>query len=247
MYKRYALSLRYDGTDYCGWQYQKNGISVQQVVIETLESIIGKTKDGVHGCSRTDSGVHAYNYVCHFDSETSVPTRNILLGLNSRFPEDIVATDCIEVDESFHARYSCKSKTYRYYIYASDYADPFCRNYEYLYKNNIDDELLNSCCKEFIGRHDFSAFCSTSCSIEDKIRNIYDCSFIKTSDKKYMFEVTGDGFLYNMVRIMVGTLLYINEGKLAKDDLLSLLSGGQRVMTGPTAPAKGLKLHNIKY
>ena len=247
MYTRYALTIRYDGTNYCGWQYQKNGITVQQVLIETLESIIGKLKDGIHGCSRTDSGVHADEYVCHFESETTVPCRNMVLGLNSRLPEDIVVLDCKEVDLEFHSRYDCKSKTYRYYIYPSQFLDPFKRNYEYLYKNKIDIPYLNECCKEYIGHHDFSAFCSVGATVDDKFRTIFDCKMFESDDGRAVFEVTGDGFLYNMVRIMVGTLIYINEGKISKDDLSKMLSGGSRELTGPTAAAHGLHLHKVNY
>lgn len=247
MSKRYAMTIRYDGSDYCGWQYQKNGITVQQVLIETLESIIGKTADGIHGCSRTDSGVHADEYVCHFDSDTTVACRNIVLGLNSRLPEDIVVLECKEVDGEFHSRYNCKSKTYRYYIYPSMFSDPFKRKYEYLYKNSINVEYLNECCKEYIGKHDFSAFCSSGTTVEDRFRTIFNCSVVQTDDGKVVFEVTGDGFLYNMVRIMVGTLIYINEGKLTKQDLIEMLKGGSREKTGPTAAALGLHLHKVNY
>ena len=247
MYKRYALTIRYDGTEYCGWQYQKNGITVQQVLIETLESIIGKLKDGIHGCSRTDSGVHALEYICHFDSETTVPCRNMILGLNSRLPEDIVVLDCKQVDNEFHSRYDCKSKTYRYYIYASQFSDPFKRKYEYLYKNSINIEYLNECCKEYIGKHDFSAFCSSGTTVEDRYRTIYDCSFFEDECGRAVFEVSGDGFLYNMVRIMVGTLIYINENKLTKNDLIEMLKGGSREGTGPTAAALGLHLYKVNY
>ena len=171
----------------------------------------------------------------------------MVLGLNSRLPEDIVVLNCKEVDSEFHSRYGCKSKTYRYYIYPSQFLDPFKRNYEYLYKNTINIDHLNECCKEFVGYHDFSAFCSVGTTVEDKFRTIYDCKMFESEDGRAVFEVTGDGFLYNMVRIMVGTLIYINEGKISKKDLCTMLNGGNRDLTGPTAAALGLHLHKVNY
>ncbi len=240
------LTVSFDGSNYCGWQIQNNALSVQRILIDTLESIIGKLYDGLHGCSRTDSGVHADKFVCHFDSETNVPTENIIKALNSRLPNDISAVDCVEVDNDFHARYGVKSKTYRYYINNSSIPNPFTNRYEYLYPYKMDIDLLNKCANEFVGFQDFSAFCSSGSTIEDKRRNIYSCNVFSESGR-IIIEISADGFLYNMVRIIVGTLLAVNEGKIGADSIGEIIESKDRKNAGYTAPAIGLHLYNVIY
>lgn len=243
---RFMLILSYVGTNYCGWQIQNNALSVQRVVIDTLESVVGKLYDGLHGCSRTDSGVHADCFVCHFDSETKIPPENIVKALNSRLPDDISCLDCKIANQDFHARYSVKSKTYRYVINNSHIPNPFTNRHELLYNRKINVDLLNSVAKEFIGYHDFSAFCASGSSIEDKRRNIYSCDvFIENG--RVVFEICGDGFLYNMVRIIVGTLLSVNEGEISPESIKDIINSKDRKNAGYTVSAIGLHLHNVNY
>lgn len=244
---RYRLTVAYDGTEYCGWQIQENAVSVQQVLIKTLESVIGPLSDGLHGCSRTDSGVHADEYVCHFDSDTAVPPDNIVLALNTRLPDSIAALSCQKTDPDFHARYSCIAKTYRYHIHLSHTPDPFRLRYEHRYPHPVDTELLNRAAQIFCGTHDFSAFCASGSSVEDRVRTIYSCTVTETEKDRLTVEITGNGFLYRMVRIIVGTLLAVNERRIAVDDLPKILDSGDRDQTGPTAPAHGLHLHRVYY
>ena len=240
------LELRFDGTSYCGWQIQNNGISVQKTVIDALESVIGKTADGLHGCSRTDAGVHAMRYFCHFDSDTSVQPERIVLAMNTRLPDNISAVSCKIVDSDFHARYSAKKKTYRYVINNSAVRDPFTGRYEYLYSRHLNEKIMNNAIKHFTGTHDFSAFCSSGCSVTDRTRTIYSAKVCRKNDK-LIIEISGDGFLYNMVRIIAGTLIYVDEGKIQSNDLPAIIMSGNRNLAGPTAPAHGLTLCDVSY
>lgn len=243
---RYVLTLQYDGTNYCGWQVQPNGIAVQQVVIDALESVIGKTADGVHGCSRTDSGVHADRFICHFDSDTAVPPQGIVLGTNTKLPPDIRILDCKIVDKDFHARYSCKGKTYEYRIRTHPIADAFSYLYEYQYSGNLDCDAMNEAAKYFIGKHDFSCFCSSGSAVQDKVRTVFRADVVKKGDQ-IVFSVTGDGFLYNMVRIMTGSLISVGEGKIKPKEIAGIIEQKDRSLAGATAPAYGLHLVDILY
>ncbi|MDO4743374.1 MAG: tRNA pseudouridine synthase A [bacterium] len=173
--RRILLTICYDGTRYCGWQVQKNGLSVQSVVQSCLESVVGQLPNGICGCSRTDSGVHANRYCLHFDIQNPIGCKNIVNALNSRLPLDISALDAFEVDADFHARYSCKSKTYIYKIYNSPTRNPFKENYCLRITNDIDIDLINKGCQAFVGTHDFKAFCSAHSAVKTTTRTIYQC------------------------------------------------------------------------
>ncbi len=246
MLKRYKLTVRFDGSELCGWQIQKNGLSVQQCLLEALHSVIGPTRDGIHGCSRTDAGVHADSFVCHFDSETAVPCANIVRALNTRLPSAVRAVDCRCVGNDFHARYSALSKTYRYIINESASADPFTYKYEYLYGRRLDLRAANAAAEAIVGTHDFSAFCSSGSSVIDRTRTVYECRFRRINGRAVL-EIRGNGFLYNMVRIIVGTLIAVSEGRLAPESMSGILAAGDRKNAGPTAPACGLHLYSVEY
>lgn len=244
--KNFLLTLMYDGTDYCGWQTQKNGATVQQTVTETLETVIGELPKGINGCSRTDSGVHANKYCCSFLSNTTVAPENIVKALNSRLPKDISAIDCVTVDLDFHARFSCTKKQYIYKFYVSNTRNPFLEGYSFRLLEHPDLKKLNEWCSEFVGIHDFSSFCSSGSSVTDNNREIYSCGVIKQGNE-YIFEITGNGFLYNMVRIIVGTLLDKLNGKLNERTVTEIIESKNREFAGKTAPPYALYLNDVFY
>lgn len=244
--RRILLTICYDGTNYCGWQVQKNGLSVQSVVQDCLETVVGRIEKGICGCSRTDSGVHANKYCLHFDIENPIRCESIVNALNSRLPHDISVIEAVEVPGDFHARYSCKSKTYIYKIYNSKTRNPFREKYSLRLAKDIDLELLNKGCEAFVGTHDFKAFCSAHSAVKSTTRTIYRCSAERVGND-ITITVKGDGFLYNMVRIIVGTLLYLNEGKITLQQLPEIIASGDRNSAGKTACAKGLFLDEIEY
>lgn len=238
--------LTYDGSAYHGWQMQENAISVQQRVCEAAEHIFNQ-KITVNGCSRTDSKVHA-NMFCsnfRFDGEKR-DEEKIVRGLNAILPEDIRALECEYVHEDFHARFDCKGKEYIYKIWNGKVGNPFLNNYALFYPYALDADLLNSQAKDFVGTHDFSAFCAAGSVVKDTVRTIYDCS-VEREGNLVIFRVKGDGFLYNMVRIMVGTLLYIGCGKIEKDTIPEIILSKDRIRAGITAEPQGLYLNKVFY
>ncbi len=200
----------------------------------------------VKGCSRTDSGVHAGEYCVSLDTDMNIEPENAVLALNTYLPEDIAVIGCKEVPTDFHPRYNCKSKRYTYKIYNGKIRNPFLRNYAYHYRWKIDEEYLNREAQAFLGTHDFSGFCSIKSDVEDTVRTINDVKVYREGDTVF-FEVEGDGFLYNMVRIMVGTLLFINEGKIKEGELASVIDSKDRKRAGKTAPPQGLYLSKVNY
>ncbi len=244
--KRFLLTLCFDGTAYHGWQVQPNGITVQQVLQETLYSITGPTTCNVTGCSRTDAGVHANMFCCHFDADTSILPHKLVDALNARLPKDIAATDCKEVAADFHARYAVWGKEYIYQIYNQPNRNPFYDKYALHIKQPIAIQKLQQACKAFIGTHDFIGFSSSGRTVTDTVRTVYDCG-IEPSGEVLRFHITADGFLYNMVRIIVGTLLCVHEGKILPEDLPAIIASKERTRAGATAPPHGLYLHKVMY
>lgn len=243
--KNYLLQLKYNGSSYHGWQVQDNAVTVQEKLQDAIEAVFGKRED-VKGCSRTDSGVHANAFFCNFKSEKSIPTEKIPSALNANLPLDIAVEKCVEVRDDFHARYDCKGKEYVYKIWNGRERNAFYNNLYYHYKYKIDEELLNEEAKAFIGKYDFSAFCAAGSSVEDKVREIYSFRVERCADEVF-FIVSGDGFLYNMVRIMVGTLLEIGSGKIEKGQILQIIEKKDRALAGFTAPPHGLYLNAVYY
>ncbi len=239
------LTLRYDGSDFHGWQMQENAITVQECLSKAIQRILGE-KVTIYGCSRTDSGVHANYYCCNFKTETEKPTEAIRKGIDAVLPSSIAVLECFDESEDFNSRFSCKGKEYIYKIWNSNVKNPFLTKYALHYPYYLDAEMLNEEVKAFIGTHDFSAFCAAGSSTENNVRTIYDCS-VKREGDLITFSVIGDGFLYNMVRIMVGTAIYIGRGKIEKGSITSIIDSKDRVKAGITAKPHGLYLNRVFY
>lgn len=243
--RRLLVTIRYDGSAYHGYQVQSNALTVQEVFQNAVQKVFGKRLD-VKGCSRTDSGVHANMYCISFDTDMNISNESVILALNTYLPEDVAAYDCKEVDMDFHPRYNCKSKEYIYKIYNGKYRNPFYAKYALWYRWNIDAEYLNNEAQAFVGKYDYSGFCSIKSDVEDTVREIYSCKVWREGDFVF-FKVCGDGFLYNMVRIMVGTLLFVSEGKIKSGELINIILSKDRKKAGKTAPPQGLYLNNVSY
>lgn len=241
----YMIKLRFDGTNYAGYQRQANANTVGEEVLKALTAFFGSV-EALSGCSRTDSGVHANCYCASFRAEKRAEPDRVVRGLNGLLPRDISVFDCCEVLPEFHARYSVKSKEYVYYILNSRIRDPFYEKYALLFPLPLDTEELNRECEAFVGTHDFSAFCAAGASVEDKRRTVESARFERQGDL-VSFRVRGDGFLYNMVRIMVGTCLDIAAGKIEKGKIKEIIDSGDRKNAGHTAPAHGLFLDSVIY
>lgn len=243
--RRLLITIKYDGTAYHGYQVQNNAVTVQQTFQDAVEKVFGERLD-VKGCSRTDSGVHANMYCLTLDTDMNIGCENVIMALNTFLPDDIAAIDCSEVSMDFHPRYDCKSKEYVYKLYNGHRPDPFVRNYAYNYRRSIDADYLNRQAQAFLGKHDFSGFCSIKSDVEDTVRNVKSFSVKRDGDMIY-FTVEADGFLYNMVRIMVGTLLFVSEGKIKENELADVIASCDRKRAGKTAPPQGLYLNRVKY
>ena len=239
------MTIAYDGTAYHGWQVQPNGITVQETVQNALEEIVGE-RPALAGCSRTDAGVHAREFCCHFDCGEQFPERAFIKGLNGLLPQDIAVLDCKEVDKDFHARYDAKGKTYRYYIRNTDRSDPFAARYCWQIERPLDTKIMNDFCHTLVGTHDFFAFSSSGRTVEDTVRTVTECSTEREEDT-VIFTVTANGFLYNMVRIMVGTAVAVSDGRISPDAATGILEKKDRALAGETAPARGLFLENVYY
>ena len=242
--KRILLTISYDGTSYHGWQIQPNAVTVQQVLSDSVSNVLG-TNTAVTGCSRTDSGVHAREFFCHFDCENNIPEKAFLLGLNAILPDDIAVKDVSVVDDDFHARFNAKSKTYVYKMYVG-LTDPFLSRYALRLDNDPDLELMNDFCKRLIGTHDFIAFSSAGRTVKTTVRTITEC-FVTKYDNQYVLRVSGNGFLYNMVRIIVGTALAVGYKNLLPSCADDALKTGDRTLLGNTAAPCGLFLEKVDY
>ena len=241
----YKLIMAYDGTNYHGWQRQKNGITVQEVLENVLSQIFGK-ETVVTGCSRTDAGVHAKNYVCSFSGETTIPADKIPFVLNTMLPPDIRAYECVSMHESFNARFETVTKAYEYKIINRSFADPFLRNFAWHYPIELDVSKMQRAAAIIQGKHDFASFCAAGSSVKTTVRNLTELSVRKDGDI-ITVRAAADGFLYNMVRIIVGTLVYVGNGKLSEDDIKELIEKKDRRLMGITAPPQGLSLVEVNY
>lgn len=243
--KRMLLTICFDGTAYHGWQVQSNGIAVQQVLQDCLEQIL-KVRPGVTGCSRTDAGVHAHEFCCHFDCEDGIPEQAFTRGLNSILPPDIAVKDCRRVDSNFHARYNAKGKEYVYHIWNSRIKNPFKSRYTWQVERELDIKAINSFCGQMAGRHNFAAFSSSGRTVEDTVRTVSSC-FAERDGECIRLHITADGFLYNMVRIFAGTAVSVSDGKINSQDIELAFKTGDRSLTGITAPPQGLFLEKVFY
>jgi tRNA pseudouridine38-40 synthase len=244
--KNIKLTIEYDGTGYHGWQIQKNANSVQETIEKALSKLLGG-KVGLVGCSRTDVGVHAYGQVAHFSTESSIPGEKFSYAINNLLPKDIVIRKSEEVLQDFHARYSAKGKKYRYLIYNDAHASAIMRNRTCHIRPELNFEDILKASKYFVGQHDFAAFQATGGQVRSTVREIYTMDVLKKEDNLISIEVSGNGFLYNMVRIIAGTLIYVGMGKIKPDDIPAIIDGLDRTRAGKTAPAEGLYLMEIYY
>lgn len=242
---RRLIKLQYVGTAYHGWQVQDNGITVQKCVQDALEKVTG-IRPNLTGCSRTDSGVHAREFCAHFDSDFIIPNNKLPLALNAHLPDDISVFEVLDVPDDFHARYSSKGKTYCYQILDSRYRNPFLQGFCWQVTCVVDVDMLNRCAKVFLGRHDFAGFCSAGSSVENTVRTVTECYAVRENGL-IKFYITADGFLYNMVRIIVGTLIDCVRGRIAENELGDIIASLDRKRAGVTAPPQGLFLEKVHY
>ena len=244
--QRIMLTLRYDGTAYHGWQVQPNGVTVQQVLQDAIQAVTG-VRSGVIGCSRTDAGVHADMFCCTFDTDCTLRGDKLCSALNYHLPHDVAVYAAREVAADFHPRYHAAGKRYVYRIWNGAQRHPVYERYALHRNRPLDVERLDRAASDFVGRHDFAAFCGAGSDLQGTTeRTIRACTVERQGDL-VLFTVEGDGFLYNMVRIMVGTLLEIAAGRLAEDAIPAILAGCDRGAAGPTAPAQGLCLMQVFY
>lgn len=243
--KRIMLVVAYDGTNYCGWQVQPNGITIEEVLNKNLTELL-KEPVTVTGASRTDSGVHALGNVAVFDSNTRIPGEKISYALNQRLPDDIVIRESKEVEEDFHPRRCVSRKTYCYRILNSRFPIPTERLYSYFVYYPLQEELMAEAAVHLIGEHDFKSFCSAGSQVIDTTRTIYDIR-VERSGEAVTIRITGSGFLYNMVRIIAGTLIQVGLGSKEPFQIKEILEKKDRTFAGPKAPAQGLTLEKIEY
>lgn len=239
------LTLRYDGTRFHGWQSQPNADSVQKFVESAFRSVSGKSEN-VIGCSRTDAGVHADMFCCNIRTESDISVKKVPDAMNYYLPSEISVYDCKEVNPQFHARYDAKGKEYIYLIYNGQCRNPFYENRALFYPYLLDVDAMNRDAKCFVGVHDFSAFCSAASSVQDKVREIYECK-AERDGALIKITVRGNGFLYNMVRIIVGTLLDIQSGKIESGSVPEIIESKDRNKAGITAKPCGLYLSKVFY
>lgn len=243
--RRIRLIIEYDGTNYVGWQTQPNGLAIQQVIEQELYSVTGE-EISLYASGRTDSGVHALAQVAHFDTNARMPADKFAFALNSGLPRDIRIRYSAEAEEDFHARFSAKRKQYRYTLQAGDHAHVFLRNTALHVHGRLNEDVLHQMAKDAIGAHDFHAFMAANTSMENTVREIYRSEWTREGELFY-YDVEGNGFLYNMVRILVGTMLAAAKGTLPPGAMQKALSSGRREDAGPTAPAHGLTLMRVVY
>lgn len=242
---RFRITIEYSGKNYNGWQRQENGIGVQQVIEDTLSELTGE-KIIITGSGRTDTGVHAAGQVAHFDSDTKIPPEKLVFAANVFLPDDIKLTRCEIVSPDFHAQYGAKRKTYRYQTYVSRIPSPLKDDFYTQVIPPVDIDKVRRAAEKLVGVHDFKAFCSTGVQKKSTVREIYSLKVIEDG-QILAFEVEGNGFLYNMVRIIAGTLVYIGRGKLPESVIDDMLATGNRKLGGKTFPAKGLCLMRVEY
>ena len=248
------LYISYVGTKYCGYQVQPNGVSVQQRLNEAAKQLFGYDCDIV-GCSRTDSGVHANQFCATVTKrgesfiETSVPVSKIPQAMTFWLPEDISVYRAEEVDDDFHARYGVKSKEYIYKVWNASVRDPFSQDRAWHCPKRIDDmafDNMQKAARHFVGKHDFTSFMSADSTVSDTIREVFEASVERDGDL-VVFRVRADGFLYNMVRIFMGTLIDVAYGKIDCDDIPDIIASRDRRKAGSTAPPHGLYLNKVTY
>lgn len=242
---RYMLRVEYDGTEYCGWQVQPGQRTVEGTLKSALDKLMGKDVPMI-GASRTDAGVHAEGNVAVFDCDTTIPADKIKYALNNMLPEDVVVVESKQVDDNFHPRHCDCRKTYQYRILNTQMPDPNRRRNTYFYRRKLDMEAMRAATDCIVGTHDFACFMAAGSQVTDTVRTVYSLELAKIDDVITM-TIQGNGFLYNMVRIIAGTLIQVGRGQLEPGQIADIIKKGERKNAGPTAPAKGLTLKVIDY
>lgn len=244
---RYKAIIAYDGTNFHGFQRQPKGRTVQEEIEKTLTKMASKRIE-IHGSGRTDAGVHALGQVIHFDFPYERPLEKMRFGLDTQTPDDIAVKNVEIVAEDFHCRYLVKEKTYEFRVDIGKPRSPFRRFYASYYPYPINVEKIQRALPDFLGTHDFTSFCSTGSSVDDKTRTIYEANLqVSESGDELIFTFRGDGFLYKMIRIMVGTLLKIGNDRMPEDCIPAIIAAKDRNLAGPTAHPEGLYLKEVSY
>lgn len=239
------LNIQYDGTNYHGWQIQPKQVSVQSTLLRAVAEVTAQ-RANIIGCGRTDAKVHAIDYVCNFDVETTIPIERLPHAINAHLPDDIICKSAELVADDFRANQSAKKKTYLYKVLNTEHPDAFLRNYSWHYKYPLDLNKMQEAAKAFLGEHDFIGFASAGFSVKTTVRTIYSLDVRKNGDI-FEIEVCGNGFLYNMVRIIVGTLVYMGNDKIDYTTCADIIASCDRTRAGITAPPQGLFLKEVFY
>lgn len=243
--KRVMLTVAYDGTNYHGWQLQPNGITIEEILNEKLSQLL-KEEITVIGASRTDSGVHAYGNVAVFDTNARMPGDKFSYALNQRLPEDIRIRDSREVPADFHPRKTDSIKTYEYHILNEVFPNPVKRLYSHFTYLPLDEKKMQEAAWYLVGEHDFKSFCSAGAQTDTTVRRVYSCDVLRNGSE-ITIRISGAGFLYNMVRIIAGTLMDVGNCKYPPEKMKDILAACDRSAAGPTAPAKGLTLVSYRF
>ena len=241
-----ALVLSYLGTDYHGWQRQNNALTIQQLMEEAWEKTCGRAAY-ISGCGRTDAGVHAKYYVCSVDHVSSIPPERPPLALNARLPDAVVVRKAVLMPDDFDARFSCVSKEYTYLIHNSRVRDPFSVRRAWAYPQPLNVEAMRRAAGDFVGKHDFAAVKNEGTPVKSTVRTIFYCQVEERPGNIVAIRVCADGFLYNMVRAIAGTLVYVGIGKIPPDGIPPILASRDRLAAGPTAPPMGLYMTALNY
>lgn len=241
----YKMTLSYDGTDYCGFQLQANGNTIQGEIESALEKVY-KTTVKIKGCSRTDAGVHARMYVCSFAAPDCVPPDKIPLAIRAYLPDDICVSKCELAPDDFNARYDNLGKTYCYTINTANFQDVFTRRFEWHYPKKLDVTKMREAAKFFVGTHDFIGFMSSGSNVEGTVRTVSRLDIV-AEDSRIRIYIRADGYLYNMVRIITGTLVMVGNGQISVGDISDIIASGDRTRAGITAPPEGLTLFEVHY
>lgn len=240
------LTIMYDGKDFNGWQKQPNKLNIQGTIEKVISEMTGEEIE-LNASGRTDAGVHSFGQVANFKTNSKIPIDKFPIAINSKIKKSIVITNAEEVEERFHSRYNCKKKTYRYIIDNSEFPTPMYRYLEYHIPNKLNIEAMKEAAKFFEGEHDFKAFKSSGTSSKSSVRTIYKAEIKKTENNRIYIELTGNGFLYNMVRIISGTLVEVGLGKIKPEEIKTIIESKDRQKAGKTLPAHGLYLMNVNY
>ena len=240
------LTIEYDGKDFNGWQKQPTKLNIQGTIEQAIKMITGE-ETNLMASGRTDAGVHAYGQVANFKTNSNIPIEKIAIALNSNLKKSIRIISAEEVEERFHSRLTCKKKTYRYIINNSEFSSAIYRNLETHIPHKLNIEKMKKAAQYFEGEHDFKAFKASGTSSKSSVRTIYKAKVIEMPNNRIYIELTGNGFLYNMVRIIAGTLVDVGVGKTEPEDIKNIIDSKDRSLAGKTLPPQGLYLLNVEY